>query len=228
MKGSISDVYVYNPKNWDSLDFMDESKIAEVARKTVESNPFVNPTQHFMKNTFGLPRSEASIRAQPDFRFYPTKKQDFYINYLKRTPLNQISFEKRAKWVMLRDKLIKAIYDAGGKIMAGSDTPEFLWLYGFSMHRELKALADAGLPNYAVLAAGTRNAHEYLGTLKQNGTIEKGKQADLVLLNSNPLENILATDDRAGVVLKGKWYTQVELNGWLDEIAPRIHGALKE
>jgi len=223
MKGSVSDLYIYNPKNWESLDYMDEGKVADVARKTVESNPYVDPTQHFMKNTFGLPRSEESIRAQPDFRFYPVKTQDFYISYLKRTPLNQVSFEKRARWVELRNKLIKAIYEAGGKIMAGSDTPEFLWLYGFSEHREMRALADAGLPNYAVLAAATRNAHEYLGSIDRSGTIEKGKDADLVLLYANPLDNISNTEKRAGVMLKGKWYTQTEMNGWLDEIAQRFH-----
>jgi imidazolonepropionase-like amidohydrolase len=223
MKGSVSDLYIYNPRNWESLNYIDETKIAGVARKTVASNPFVDPTQSFMKNTFGLPRSEESIRAQPDFRFYPVKTQDFYINYLRRTPLNQVSLEKRARWVELRNKLIKAIFDAGGKIMAGSDTPEFLWLYGFTMHREMKALADAGLPNYAVLAAATRNAHEWLGSLKYSGTIEKGKQADLILLDANPLDDITNTEKRTGVMLKGKWYAQAEMNDWLDEIAPRFH-----
>src|SRR5687768_2246266 len=66
MKGSVSDLYIYNPENWKSLDYIDESKIADVARKTVASNPYSNPTQHFMKNTFALPRTEESIRAQPD------------------------------------------------------------------------------------------------------------------------------------------------------------------
>jgi imidazolonepropionase-like amidohydrolase len=91
----------------------------------------------------------------------------------------------------------------------------------------LKALADAGLSNYAVLAAGTRNAHEFFGTIDKVGTIEKGKRADLVLLNSNPLENITATENRGGVMLKGKWYEQAELNRWLDEIAPKIAGSIK-
>ena len=228
MKGSVSDLYIYNPKNWESLDYVDEAKIADVARRTVESNPFVDPTQSFMKNTFGLARSEESIRAQPDFRFYPVKTQEFYINYLKRTPLNQVPLEKRARWVELRNKLIKAIYDAGGKLMVGSDTPEFLWLYGFTEYRAMKALADAGIPNYAVLAAATRNAYEYLGSLKRVGTIEKGKNADLVLLNANPLDDITNTEKRAGVMLKGKWYAQAEMNGWLDEIAPKFHAvALK-
>lgn len=222
MKGSVSDLYIYQPKNWESLDFIDESKIPALAKRTVESNPFVDPTQHFMKNTFGLPRSEESIRAQPDFRFYPKSVQDWWINYLKRTPINQVSLEKRAKWIQVRDKIIKAIYDAGGKIMTGSDSPEFLFLYGFSMHRELKALNDAGLSNYAVLEAATKNPSMFFGTLDKVGTLEKGKKADLILLNANPLENISATENRAGVMLKGKYYTQTELNKWLDEIAPRI------
>jgi imidazolonepropionase-like amidohydrolase len=228
VKGSISDLYIYNPKNWESLDYIDESKIAKVAKATVESNPFVDPTQHFMKNTFGLPRSEESIRAQPDFRFYPPKVQELFFNFYKKTRLNEISYEKRARWIELRNKLIKAIYDAGGRIMAGSDTPEFLWLYGFTMHRELKALADAGLSNYAALEAATKNPSMFFGTLDKVGTIEKGRRADLILLEANPLENISNTERRAGVMLKGKYYTQTEMNGWLDRIAPRIAGSFIE
>jgi imidazolonepropionase-like amidohydrolase len=227
MKGSVSDLYIYDPKNWDSLEYVDEKKIAEIARQTVQSNPFVDPTQHFMKNTFGLPRSEESIRAQPDFRFYPPRVQELYLNFYKRNRfINQVSYVKRARWVEIRNRIIKAIYDAGGRIMAGSDTPEFLWLYGFTEHRELKALADAGLSNYAALEAATKNPAMYLGTIEKVGTIEKGKRADLVLLDANPLENISNTERRAGVMLKGKYYTQTEMNKWLDSIAPRIAGSL--
>jgi imidazolonepropionase-like amidohydrolase len=227
MKGSVSDLYMSDPKNWESIDYIDEAKIPLVAKKSVEANPFSNPTQHFFKNTFALPRSEESIRAQPDFRFYPASVQEQWLNWYKRSRLiTQVSAERKMKWIDARNKLIKAINDAGGKIMAGSDTPEFLWLYGFAMHHELKALRDAGIGNYAALAAGTRNPHEFIGTLDKVGTVEKGKRADLILLNKNPLEDITATYDRAGVMLKGKWHTQAELNGWLDEIAPKIAGSM--
>ncbi|MEK7856970.1 MAG: amidohydrolase family protein [Acidobacteriota bacterium] len=227
MKGSVSDLYMSNPKNWESIDFIDEAKIPIVAKRSVAANPFSNPTQHFFKNTFALPRSEESIRAQPDFRFYPKSVQDQWLNWYKRASvINQVSLERKTKWIAARNKLIKAIHDAGGKIMAGSDTPEFLWLYGFAMHQELKALSETGIGNYAALAAGTRNPHEFLGTLNKAGTVEKGKRADLMLLNANPLEKITATDDRAGVMLKGKWYSQAELNNWLDQIAPRIAGSI--
>jgi imidazolonepropionase-like amidohydrolase len=226
IKGSVSDLYIYNPKSWNSLDVIDESKIPAVARATVAANPFVDPTQHFMKYTFGLPRTEASIRAQPDFRFYPQKNQDFYLGYLKRTKLNEVPLEKRARWIAIREKLIKAIYDAGGRIMTGSDTPEFLWLYGFTLHREMKALSEAGLSNYAVLEAATVNPSRFFGTLNRVGMVAKGQRADLVLLEANPLENVSNTERRTGVMLKGKYYTQVEMDGWLDEIAPKLHAVV--
>jgi imidazolonepropionase-like amidohydrolase len=130
--------------------------------------------------------------------------------------------------VRLREKLIKAIYDAGGRIMTGSDTPEFLWLYGFGMHHEMKALKDAGLSSYAVLEAATKNPSMFLGTIDTVGTIEKGKRADLVMLNANPLADISATENREGVMLKGKWYPQGSLNGWLDEAARVISTSVKE
>ncbi len=209
MKGSVSDIYIYNPDNWKSFDHMDESKIPEIARKTVAANPFVNPTHHFMKNSFGRLRTEDEIRKQPDFKFYPAKVQQTWFDFYKKNRmLNTVPIEKRARWIELREKLIIAIHNAGGKILVGSDTPEFMWLYGFAVHHELQALNEAGLSNYAVLAAGTRNAHEYFGTLDKIGTIEKGKKADLVLLNADPLKDISATKDRAGVMLKGKWYSQ--------------------
>lgn len=229
MKGSVSDLYISDPKNWESLDYIDESKIPDLAKRTVAANPFVNPTQHFMKDAFGLPRSEESIRAQPDFKFYPKSVQERWLNFYKRNRfINQVSLEKRARWVEIRNKLIKAIYDAGGRIMAGSDSPEFLFLYGFSQHRELKALTDAGLSNYAALEAATKNPSMFFGTLEKVGTIEKGKRADLILLDANPLENISNTEKRSGVMLKGKYYTQTEMNKWLDEIAPRIAGSFIE
>ena len=229
IKYSVSDLYIYTPANWTSFDHMDESRIPEIARKTVAANPFVDPTHHFMKNSFGRLRTEDEMRAQPDFKFYPAKVQATWFDFYKRNRMLQtVPLEKRARWIELREKFIKAIHDAGGRLMAGSDTPEFLWLYGFGLHHELKALKEAGISNYAVLAAGTRNAHEFFGTIDKVGTVQKGKRADLILLNANPLDNISATKDRAGVMLKGKWYTQTELDRWLDEIAPKIAGSYVE
>jgi imidazolonepropionase-like amidohydrolase len=91
----------------------------------------------------------------------------------------------------------------------------------------MRALKDAGLSNYAVLEAATKNPSMFLGTIEKVGTVEKGKRADLVLLNANPLGNISATENRAGVMLKGKWHSQQELNTWLDQSAQSISTSFK-
>src|SRR4029078_4152501 len=100
----------------------------------------------------------------------------------------------------MRYKIVKAIYESGGLVMAGSDTPEWLLLYGYTLHLEMVDLRDAGLSNYAVLESARRNPALFFGSLATTGTIEKKKRADLVLLDANPLEDIANTQKRAGVM----------------------------
>ena len=226
VKGSVSDIYLYNPKNWESLDYLDEARIPELAAATVRSNPFVVPTLHLFIFTFGKGRSEESFRAQPDIRFYPPKVIDLWMGVSRKYLATAASTERRDKYIAIRNKLVKAIHDAGGKIMAGSDTPEWLMLYGHTLHLELIDLRDAGLSNYAALESATRNPAEFFGTLRTTGTIAKGKAANLVLLDANPLDDISNTQKRFGVMVKGRWFLQSELDKWLDEIAPRFQHAL--
>lgn len=228
MKGSVSDIYLYNPKNWESIDYLDEKKIPELARATVQANPFFTPTLHLFKFTVGKGRTEASFLAQPDLRFYPKKTVDLWMGVSKRYLSTASPIEKREKYIAIRDKLVKAIYDAGGRVLAGSDTPEWLMLYGYTLHLEMIDLRDAGLSNYAALESATRNPALFFGAADKTGTIEKGKRADLVLLDANPLADIANTQKRTGVMLKGKYYPQSELNQWLDEIAPRFQKALDD
>jgi imidazolonepropionase-like amidohydrolase len=222
LPGSTSGVFVWQPKAWESLDVLDEKQIPILAAESVKANPFSCPTLTFLKSSFGTRSTDEQVKARAGYRFYPPKMREEMDEPRHRFWQNPPSAERRAKYVDYRNKITKAIHDAGGKIMAGSDSPDWLLLYGFTLHTEMKNLTEAGLSNYAALEAATRNPAEFFGALASSGTVEKGKRADLVLLNANALDNISNTENRAGVMLKGKWYPQSELNGWLDEAAAKF------
>lgn len=120
---------------------------------------------------------------------------------------------------------MKAIADSGGRIMAGSDTPEFLHSYGYTLHRELESLVTAGLTPYQALAAATRTPAQFLGASAEWGTIEPGKRADLVLLSANPLADIRNTTRIEGVSLGGRWLDQPALAKLVKEATARLGGA---
>jgi imidazolonepropionase-like amidohydrolase len=79
----------------------------------------------------------------------------------------------------------------------------------------------AGLTPYQALETGTRNIARYFGTERETGTVERGKRADLVLLEADPLVDIRNTTKRAGVMLRGRWLPQAEIEGRLASSQPR-------
>jgi len=89
---------------------------------------------------------------------------------------------------------------------------------GFSLHEELELLVKAGLTPMEALQAATLNAGKYLG-LADTGTIEKGKRADLVLLDSNPVADIKNTRKTRSVVLAGRYFSREDLDRLLAEVA---------
>jgi imidazolonepropionase-like amidohydrolase len=115
--------------------------------------------------------------------------------------------------------MLKALADAGVKILLGSDAPQLFSVPGFSLHREMQAMHRAGLTPYQILEAGTRNPAIYLNAEKEFGTVEVGKRADLILIDDNPLRDVSNLARRAGVMVRGKWIAESELRRMIDQIA---------
>lgn len=117
------------------------------------------------------------------------------------------------------EELLKVMYDKGARIAAGTDAGNPYVIHGFSLHEELQYMNEAGLTPWQVLLTATINAAEMVGYEDRLGTVEAGKEADLLLLNKNPLEDIKNTSEIFGVVSKGSWFPQTELQTMLDKIA---------
>src|SRR5688572_26486364 len=102
-------------------------------------------------------------------------------------------FPKYAGQLKMGQKNLKKLWDAGVKIAFGSDTGPPARFQGFFEHRELELMVQAGLTPAQALQAATSNAAECLGISQNFGTLKKGKRADLILLDADPLEDIRNT-----------------------------------
>jgi Tol biopolymer transport system component/imidazolonepropionase-like amidohydrolase len=104
---------------------------------------------------------------------------------------------------------LKAIAAAGGKIIAGTDSP--INPYGLALHVEIESYVHAGLTPFQALQTATVNASQALGVGDDLGTIEVGKIADLTFLGGDPLIDIRNTRDVKRVMKAGRVYTVEDL-----------------
>ena len=130
----------------------------------------------------------------------------------------------------------------GGRVTAGSDSGFIFQLYGFAYVRELELLQEAGFHPLEVIRAATLNGAEALGVADQIGSIEVGKQADMILVSENPLKNlkvlygtgaIKLTEDNEVVRAGGVTYTIsngviYDAKGLLDKVKKMVSDAKAE
>jgi imidazolonepropionase-like amidohydrolase len=102
----------------------------------------------------------------------------------------------------------KQIADEGGMVLLGAHGQ----LQGLGAHWELWMMEQGGMTPMEALRAATIDGARYLGLDGDIGSLEKGKLADLVVLDRNPLENIRNTDSIGLVMLNGRLYDAKTLN----------------
>lgn len=117
-------------------------------------------------------------------------------------------------------RLLPMIQKSGMKIIAGTDAG-YLNTYdypGLAIHLELQKFVEYGLTPREALIASVINGPGYFGMEKDFGAVQVGKSANLLLLNSNPLESIESTLDIEGVIKDGVFYSRSSLDQMLAEI----------
>jgi hypothetical protein len=117
-------------------------------------------------------------------------------------------------------RLTKLFDEAGVKILAGSDSCGAGWeIPGFALHQEFDQLTEAGLSPLRVLQTTTLDAAEFLGAAGSRGTVEVGKNADLVLLGANPVEHTDSLHAIRGVMKAGRYYSHDDLEAIKHRVA---------
>src|SRR5215210_5661604 len=112
--------------------------------------------------------------------------------------------QNQLRWAKVL-QLTKIMYDSGIQILSGSDIPNFGLVPGASLHNELELLAQTGIKPLEVIEIATNNGATALGIDDIAGTIQPEKQADMVVLSANPLENISNTKQIEAVIVDGKF-----------------------
>ncbi len=201
------------------LESVDESRIPELVRATVESGAWVRPTMVLSETAFFNDRGSADVLSdRPEVRYMPPEVVDRWREAVD-TRLASTDIETNRRVASLRRNILAALHEGGANIALGTDSPQIFSVPGFAMYHEMALYAEVGMTPYEVLEIGTRRPAEYFDAADQFGTVAVGSRADLILLKANPADDIGSVRNRVGVMVNGRWIPADEIERRLREIA---------
>ena len=195
------------------LDAYSPEASAALMAKFREKDVWQTPTLVLLKND-AFPTLEGPAASDDCDKFIPSR----ILSTWKKSRADQMKTisqqdsDLHAQLLRKSMDLVAQMQKAGVKILAGTDAPAPYVFPGFSVHDELQLLVAAGLTPFEALQSATKSPAEFLHTTKDSGTVEKGKLADLVLLDANPLEDIRNTGKIRAVILRGKLLDRAALD----------------
>lgn len=219
-------LYVSDSAQHNSFFKQDETALKKLALQIKSSGIYIGTTLtvfDFINNCLNDEKfirlqnhSHTKYLAKVERDNFLTEKNDY--RKLKNREFDDIKAPKLFSDYFLWMKKFAGILDQYDvPLLAGSDTYGMV-IVGFSLHEEFALLQEAGIRPYRILLASTVNSARYLNRYATEGTIVAGKNANMVLLDKNPLDDIRNSKSIAGVFLKGKWIDKEKLNSMLTEV----------
>ncbi|MCP9292048.1 amidohydrolase family protein [Gracilimonas sediminicola] len=202
---------------WDAVAELNDSYNEDTARvfyqTLADENVYVVPTLHIDDVLSFLHEEDHS--GDEYLQYIPDDIRQTYqrrVRSAQRRDADAIQFEKELN--DLFKKVTRDMQQAGVKLLAGSDAGAYnSYVYpGISLHRELAAFVKSGITPLQALQASSYNGAHFFGDYSRVGSIDAGKKADLVILNSNPLSDIRNTVNIHAVIANGELLTSESLN----------------
>lgn len=196
-------------KNSALYQWMEPAEFDRVVQELVGTRVFVNPTLTFEWKAL---TERSRDHEQEDLRLFSIPALSYVPLDDRLVILGQYHWPdgRRAEEIrQFKDgyrkvqQFLAKFVRAGGKIYAGTDSSAAT-TPGLSLHHEMQLLVDAGLTPMQAIMAATSNGAELLGLERTIGTVEKGKTADLVLVDANPLQEITNTKKIFKVIKDGR------------------------
>jgi imidazolonepropionase-like amidohydrolase len=204
------------------VDTFDETKCKRVAAAIAKSGSWQVPTLIRLRTSEFADAPE--YQNDPNFKYesaavrreWAEVSRDFS---KKITPAQKVTVQK---FWLLQLKLARMLDDAGVPMLAGTDSAGGAIVAGFSLHQEFALLAQDGFSPLKILQMTTLNAARFYGRETTMGSVEVGRDADLVLLDGNPITSAANLDRIEAVVRNGTFYSREALDAKLREVAGEV------
>ena len=190
---------------------LDSTALDRTARALVEHDVVIVPTLVFHEAIGRL--ADSAFISELDLQGVPDSVRDGW-NLDRRAGIRRQDYAAFRRSRPNQDRFVRLFKAAGGRVVAGSETPNHLLAPGASLHRELELLVEAGLSPAEALLTATRDA-AWTVDADSIGVLATGNLADFVVLNGNPLANISNTRRIDRVALHGELFFPEEFRvGW--------------
>lgn len=198
-------------------------KVREVVEEVRSSNTFLIPNLVMYDAICRQASNFDDFAKKPEFAYQSPWQRDrfFFQNPYKNRPTEDQE-EFRENLSFMKSVLTLALQKAGVKMLAGTDAEGLGTLAGFSLVDELQELHESGLTNYEALQTATVYPALFVHLDTAFGRVQNGFRADLILVNSNPLEDLSSLRKLAGVFVNGKWLPESELAQMKQSLATRF------
>lgn len=198
---------------------IDPDALDELVRLTRQAGAAVVPTMALWEVLYGTADLDV-LAAYPELAYVsPTVVQRWTDGAVQRRDAADPAASRSV--IDNRVRVLEALHRGGAQILMGTDAPQLFSVPGFSLHRELPYMVQAGMTPYEILASGTTAVGAYFSGSDTFGSIAPGHRADLVMLESDPLEDASHLADIEGVMVRGRWVSRAELDQRLEAIAAR-------
>lgn len=201
------------------LEDYDESRAEELFVALKERMVWQVPTLQVFHGLL-LQREPGNSYPYPESKYVSPVLKNFFGWQLPDQDQAKTQRERQyfAGWLSRAKRIVLRLQQLGVPLLAGTDAPYVNCVPGFSLHEELRLLADAGLSPLQALQTATINPARFMERTADLGTVEAGKYADLVLLAADPLLNIANTKKITAVVHNGQLLTKENLRAILAEV----------
>lgn len=197
-------------------DEADPSKIPAIVKATAAAGVWNVPTESLFEHVTLQSPSPDDMARWPEMKYMPAQTIARWKGG-KRNVLEDVNYVAATAEhaVDIRRRLIVALSESGAGLLLGSDSPQIFNVPGFALHRELDYLVNAGLTPFEALRSGTVDAARFFTAADRFGTVRAGLEADLILLDANPLEEIGNSKRIHGVMVRGQWLSRADLDRML-------------